>query len=252
MGDRKCDGYLPSARKFYQCYAPDEIKLAETRKKIKSDFKGALPFASDFFTTWVFVHNSRDGRLPTDVVRDLESLRKAHSEVKIETMGFVELLREALALDEAALVGLLGPYPVRADFLSLRYEDITPILTYVAGGRPHTDSEVRPVPRGKLRHNRLGDDVRSLLTTGMSRAALVKEYLNRCPDKGLAAIVSASFRHRYEAHKRSGGAPDDIFHLLQVDVQGPFVQRPSQAAAALAVLAYLFEECDIFERPPEE
>ena len=48
-------------RKFYQCYAPDDMTQGETLKKLNEDLTGALPFAGKHFVTWVFVHNARDG-----------------------------------------------------------------------------------------------------------------------------------------------------------------------------------------------
>jgi hypothetical protein len=224
---------------------------SRTLEKLNDDFEGALPFAGRFFDTWVFVHNSRDGRLPAWLVLDLQARRVAHPELRIETFGYEEMLREVLALDQGALVDLLGPFPSQTDFLSLRFEDLRPILTHIATVAVPADIAVRPVPTAKLEYNRLGDDARQLLLAGMRKAALVRSYLDRQPDKDLAARVSGAFHRMYEDYKQTSSDPDTIFHRLQVAVQGPFTQQSKQIVAALAVLAYLFEECDIFERPPE-
>jgi hypothetical protein len=44
VGDRKNDGYLKSERILFQVYAPNEMKMAETVKKIEEDFTEALPY----------------------------------------------------------------------------------------------------------------------------------------------------------------------------------------------------------------
>jgi hypothetical protein len=85
----------------------------------------------------------------------------------------------------------------------------------------------------------------------MIRTDVVRDYLNQTPDKELAARVTSAFRNEYEGLKLQKLDPDDIFRGLRVFAQGQFVQAPRTESAVLAVLAYLFEECDIFERPPE-
>lgn len=48
-----------------------------------------------------------------------------------------------------------------------------------------------------------------------------------------------------------GMTPDAIFGKLQEFAGGSQRGDSGHEAAVLAVLAYLFEQCDIFERPPE-
>ena len=57
MGDFKCDGRRLSTGTVFQCYAPGEIKEAETIAKINSDLPGAVQHWSDFISAWCFVHN---------------------------------------------------------------------------------------------------------------------------------------------------------------------------------------------------
>jgi hypothetical protein len=45
--------------------------------------------------------------------------------------------------------------------------------------------------------------------------------------------------------------PDRIFQELQAFAGGLGRGSPEHEAAVVTVLAYLFEECDIFERPGE-
>lgn len=63
VGDRKNDGYLPSARILFQIYAPNEMSAAEATKKIDEDFEGAKEHWEKYFDEWNFVHNAPDGRL---------------------------------------------------------------------------------------------------------------------------------------------------------------------------------------------
>jgi hypothetical protein len=150
LGDDKCDGYLPSQRKYYQCYAPDELTKSETLEKLREDFNGAIPFADRHFDVWLFVHNARDGRVPSWLTRELDILRQTHPEVRIETLGFLELQQEALRLDKGQLVDLFGPFPSLRDLLSVQFEDVRPLLDYVARQSSPVDAPPRPVPPKKL------------------------------------------------------------------------------------------------------
>ena len=62
VGDKKNDGYLPSARTIYQIYAPNELTANDAIKKINEDFNGAKEHWEQYFSEWTFVHNAQDGR----------------------------------------------------------------------------------------------------------------------------------------------------------------------------------------------
>lgn len=251
LGDDKCDGYLPSRRKFYQCYAPDVLRGKETLRKLEEDFVGALPHKGKCFNVWVFVHNAPDGRIPSWLTLKLDRLRHEHQDVTIETLGYWELLQEALELDQVQLVDLFGPFPSERDLLAVQFQDVLPLLEHVSGQSAPADMVPRPVPSRKLEYNQLSDDVYQCLRHGMIKADVVRSYLDRTPDKELAGRVAGAFRAEYERLRQQEADPDRILRGLRVFAQGPFILNQRVEAAVLAVLAYLFEECDIFEHPPE-
>jgi hypothetical protein len=251
LGDEKCDGYLPSQRTFYQCYAPESAPLATSIAKLREDFDGAKPHAAKFFSTWVWVHNDRDGRIPSLMAFEIEKLRQENPDIQIKTLGYSELLSEAQELSDLKLVDLLGPYPSYQDLRAVQFQDIRPLLAHVAGQGATSDGEVKPVPANKLEYNKLSEEVGFFLRTGSLKSALVKSYLDQVPDRSLGTRVSTSFRSKYEALRQEESDPDEIFRGLRVFAQGEFAQSPRTEGAVLAVLAYLFEECDIFERPPD-
>ena len=72
VGDRKNDGYLTSKRFLFQVYAPNELTSSDALKKIGEDFYGALPYWNQFFDTWVFVHNSKQGLGPDVTAKLIE------------------------------------------------------------------------------------------------------------------------------------------------------------------------------------
>lgn len=245
LGDRKNDGYLRSRRLLFQCYAPNELDSARCIAKIEEDFKGGLPYWQTYFGTWVFVHNSRAGLGP-EVVQKLLELGKQHGPLVITHWGFEELRQEAMGLPEPELASLLGPAPSRHGMAALGLKDLAPILDQVARLPPTPEPDLRPVPADKLQRNLLSSAVGSLLRAGMSRADLVRKYFKLKPT--LQDQIAESFRSRYLDLQKAGTSPDDIFTALQRFAGGDIVPSAGVQNAVFAVLAFFFEECDIFER----
>lgn len=247
-GDRKNDGYLRSGRALFQAYAPNEMVENTCVAKIREDFAGAFSYWKEYFDTWVFVHNSRQGLGPK-VTKLLLELAKKHAPLVVTSWGFEELRQEAMGLKEAELGSLFGPFgpaPTRSGMISLGLEELAPVLDHIATRNPVVAPDLRPVPADKLQTNDLSRAVQTLLTAGMSRADLVRSFFRRKPT--LRDRIAESFRARY-AELRPSHTPDVIFAELQRFAGGDVVRDPGAQEAILAVLAFFFEECDIFERP---
>jgi hypothetical protein len=92
----------------------------------------------------------------------------------------------------------------------------------------------------------LSQDVEILLKAGMSRVDLVRKYFRVQPRR--KDEIAESFSRQYGELRNDGMTPDAIFAELQRHAAGDGVPSPSRQSATLAVLAFFFEECDIFER----
>lgn len=252
IGDRKNDGYLRSKRQLFQCFGPEDIKpLSKCKTKIRDDFKGALPYWRQYFDTWIFVHNDPKG-LPPDVLRILLELSKKERPITAAHWGLAELSAEFRQLKDLDIVALLGPAPARKDIVAVRVEDVRRLLEHIALQPEPVNPDVRPVPSSKLQYNQLSAAAAVLLTAGMTRAEIVKKYLRGIADQTRYDRVAAAFKLRYLELKAGGLAPDDILAHLQHFVAGSGVTSPAHQAATLAILAFFFEACEIFERPPTQ
>ncbi|MDP9120141.1 MAG: hypothetical protein M3O15_02050 [Acidobacteriota bacterium] len=249
VGDRKNDGYLRSKRQLFQCFAPREMTARKCLTKISGDFRSALPYWQLYFDQWIFTHNDTKGLGP-DVLELLLRLSADHSPVIAMHWGYAELLAEFKALEQTKLASLLGPAPGLKDVVNVRVAAVEQFLKHIALQPEPLTSDVRPVPAAKLQHNQLSDAAGILLKAGMTRAEIVKKYLRGLSDQTRHDRVAAAFRSRYAELKRDGMTPDDIFVGLQKFVTGDSIPNPSNQAAILAILAYFFEACEIFERPP--
>lgn len=252
LGDQKNDGYLKSKRMLFQSYAPDDMAANAAIAKINEDFLGALPYWERYFDSWVFVHNDMRGLGPT-VLRALLDLQEAHKHIAVTHWGYEELRQEAFTLNNVDLSSLLGPVPTRRDLVELRIDDLVDVILGI-DAQPLSDVvDLRPIPAGKVEYNSLSDNVRVLLNAGMGKADLVEGFFNAWSlDPTLGDRIAATLTQYYEAYRTARIDPDLIFHRLFEMVRASAPKTPSGEVASLAVLAYFFEQCDIFERPSDK
>ena len=241
-GDYKCDGWQQSTRTVFQCYAPYQMREAELNKKIVEDFQGACSKWN--LARWVFVHNDTRG-LPPDTVRLLEELRSGQVSIEVWTEAQIQRLAAELSLAEQE--NLFGIAPSKAAMRDLSLEELKQVLDHLAQSKPLPGEEpMAPPSAAKITKNSLSNDVETLLMAGRRKESLVDRYLRRSVDVSLGERIAEAFRHRYAELKNMDLSPDDIFYRLQA-YAGGIATSPGRQAAALAVLTYFFERCDIFE-----
>jgi len=246
-GDRKNDGYLRSARQLFQCYAPKELAQQPMLAKIDTDFKGALPHWEAHFDEWVLVHNELEGT-PAWAEQRLRDFEEIHRPLRLSAWGFDHLKDRLLALSRTDVVEIVGQLATDEDFASLEFNDILSVLKHVAATEPAEDLPVIPVPSAKLEANLLSEDVKHLIRSGLRKAQLVRETINRHYDPELGDRTAAWFRRQYQELRSRGLSGDEIFDDLKLKAGFPRSDSRRQAAS-IALLTHLFESCDIFEAP---
>ena len=245
-GDFKCDGLRLSTGTVFQCYAPERVVQARTIAKIDADFRGALNHWASWMREWTLVHNRKNG-LPPKVTQHIKGLRAANPEIDISVWGLPHLERELFAkLNVTGYEAVFGfaPSPEAIDEVAIG--DIVPVIEALQKEAPGLDLEaLEPPSAQKLRRNALSEDVADLLKAGRRKEALVERYFRNHPSPDLGEKIAVAFRRRYGQLRDQRLSPDDIFARLQQSAgQGG---SPKRQTAALAVLSYYFERCDIFE-----
>lgn len=252
VGDKKNDGFLKSDRRLFQVYAPNEMTTGLAKKKITQDFAGALEHWGTHFDKWSFVHNADDG-LPPHVQELLLETERNHPGIKIEPWCFEELrgVFRKLSMDDLRSWFNYAP-PTMAEQVSIGFDEIRIVLEDIATRELPPSHPVTSVDPGKLQANRLSSNVQALLTAGMSKAPLVKQFFDEWPEPTYGERMAKAFATRY-AELKSGTPPlhpNEIFHELQQWTGGEKPKSCAQLAAVLAVIAYFFERCDIFKPAP--
>ena len=104
-------------------------------------------------------------------------------------------------------------------------------------------------PRQKLSRNELGNESEMIVKVGLSLSREVRQFVeneaqadHRFPDR-----LRAGFLAEYYRLRRDGHFGDGLFDLMcRFAQQG--LGRQVEKSAGLAVLVYLFEACEVFEK----
>ena len=89
-------------------------------------------------------------------------------------------------------------------------------------------------------------------TMGARKSKLVKKLFAEWHDPKLGDRIATAFRSKYEDLRSANVLADEAFFELWKFAGGGSRSSIELEAAVLAVLAFLFEECDIFEAPRVE
>lgn len=249
VGDRKNDGYLPSARTLFQSYAPNELTAVEAIKKINEDFEGAKEHWEKYFDEWTFVHNAPDGRLGPRIIEVLAKLGQENPKIKIGHYGYEEMLAKFRELSLQDLESWFGPSLTMEANVNLGYSDLMAVLTHISVAPAPAASEVKDVSHGKIEANLLSQAVADFLKIGMQKSPLVMKFFDDWKNPVYGEQIASAFKNEYVALRDATPQlhPDEIFGRLEAWAGGMVNTTPTHKAAVLAVMAYLFDKCEIFE-----
>jgi hypothetical protein len=256
LGDDGCDGYLKSTGQVFQCYGAlggEKKQVSTLVAKINNDFQKALVALPDIMKEWNMVHNLIDG-MPVQAVQTLQALEVSNPSFKIGQLGIEGLAERIFQLPIHKIEALLGP---RADPLEAGNVDANVVRQIVSGlvsqaeQEPVTTIDLRPVSPEKLNFNGLPNYWKRLIAGGWQGTPTVSHYFSQHPDPTLGDKIARIFRQNYESLKLQGLEPGAIMTSLFEFITGVGHVLPAQHHSALVLLTFLFENCDIFERPTQ-
>jgi hypothetical protein len=256
IGDLGGDGLRTAYRKLYACYAPESLDVSKVRSKFLGDVKSAIYQRPEQFDTFVFVHNDQRNGIHPVLSGMLVEAGKTFSPIRFEQMGPRKLWHEAMRLDRSQMEDLLQEsIPVEEVVYSIGMADIEPLLKHLASHREY-DAEVASIPlptTHKVVYNRLSRPAQKQLQQGRPYVHLVEQYYRQQLDIRERDEAAAGFQAYYRRTRDEyGDDPDEILFQMQRYVLGQKSARWHRADAANTVLAYFFDECDIFEVPPAD
>ncbi|WID94890.1 hypothetical protein QO058_18965 [Bosea vestrisii] len=257
LGDKGCDGYLRGSGQVFQCYGKRHdtpLNTTTVVNKIKDDYATAASKLPAIMKEWHFVHNLFDG-IPVDVIELIEALGRQHSDHRFGLIGPASFSDRVLGLPENDLVFLLGPVASSEESMNMRVEEVATLMAGVIKGMdetPFADARPNQPPVNKLELNRIEGHWRRILIGAGGNASVVASYVDQHPDPELGKRVAKVFSRRYAELDTENLPPYAILTTLYEDITGIGSVPPERQVAAQALLAYLFEACDIFKDDPSK
>jgi hypothetical protein len=269
IGDRKNDGFLKSSGTYHQVFAPEQPTASNTAvaaaRKASGDFVGLRTQWKQGTPIYAyrFVFNDEYRGAPPDVVLACEALQRKYN-VDARPMLAHELEDEALKLAPDQLMDIIqAPIPPVDLFPSVDFSVLRDVIRHVLENPVPLSRDLvlrAPDLSKKIKFNGLTTPVDHLLHTASWQVEAVTDYFSRSSGGGrqelrnkLSGLYLAS-RRRFSRKKDSAEFGDLVFfNLLEKMEPADARANPQQAAAtqtaALVVMAYYFESCDVFEDP---
>jgi hypothetical protein len=255
-GDKGCDGYLASSGVVYQCYGAvngDGGKVDYLIGKMEEDFAKARTLLKDVMKEWRMAHNLVDG-LPAEAIQTLEAIKKANPEIPCSFVAKESLTKTLLSLDEAVIATLVGPAATSIDEQNMQTTELRDLVVAVLAAvdeTPLSTGDIKVVSAEKLAYNALPTHWSHIISAGWQNAHHVSSYFARHPDPMTGERVAQRFRDRYAYLKAQNLTAADIMTDLYGSIVGVGVASVPRMIAAQALLAHLFESCDILEDAPQ-
>lgn len=250
QGDRKCDGRQVSTGTIFQCYAPESPLNNRAISKIDEDFNGAKAKWTEFMKVWVFVHNNQGG-VPVTIIAHLDKLRNDNPDIDIDIWSRPQLYKLFMMMSNDETRLMFGDVPNQSTVNNLVIDDIVPVIDALQKQEPDHSNLFPPAPSPeKLQRNNLSQSSAGLLSLGRTKIRLVETYFKKSGSADLGERIAEAFNNRYNELKMETDDADKIFTDLH-KFAGSY-ETSKEQVAVLAILAYFFDNCDIFENPTEE
>ena len=256
LGDKGCDGYLKSSGIVFQCYGAlngDQSKVRYLISKMGTDYVKAQNGLSEIMNEWQMVHNLVDG-LPIEALQTLKDMENDNPELQFAFFGLERFENVVDELTTELKIELFGPAATNQDARNLQVEELRSLIDGLVRASEDGDATLRniaPVPQDKLQTNGLPMYWHLLISGGWRNAHLVSAYFSEHHDPLRGEQIAGMFRDRYDYLKSQKLNSASIMDSLYEYVTGIGTVSPARQVAAQALLAHLFESCDIFENFPE-
>ncbi|MGE3407554.1 MAG: ABC-three component system protein [Pirellulales bacterium] len=266
FGDRKNDGYVKDEGHYYQVYAPENPTADQSQQKtvtkLKTDFSGlkkhwqkTCPIKRFSFT----FNDKYHGSFPT-IEADLAAIKTKHDLLSCDCLlaKHLEDLMFSLSDDQIFTV-LKGMPPDPTNITSINFtilrEVIDEIIKKAQG--PSIEGALNvPDFSDKIKFNGLSVATGALLVVGSYQAGEIDAYFARNSTFAkqqlrdhLNSIFATAKGSIPMADAKGVSHADLVFFKILADIC-PEKSR-LHTDAALVVMAYFFESCDIFADPAQ-
>ena len=260
-GDQGNDGFIPEEGRYFQVYAPEDPKarVDSAAEKARNDFAKLKKHweATAVIVDFRFVFNDKyQGSYPT-VEHALANLKREQGLETAKPFLAKDLEREFMELPPSDKHAVLGGVIPRPQYIEdIDYAALTEILQHLVDNQAPISSEGLPVVPDyskKIQFNDI-DQAESLLRVGNFQNAAVDQFFDQHGEFTRTDIRNR-LAHSYQAAKvadtdydAADTPPGDRIFFRLLSQVAPEAERQVQNAA-IVLIAYFFEKCDVFEDP---
>jgi len=261
IGDCKNDGYIPSTGHYYQVYAPEKPNdsVSNAVNKVRDDFDGLREYWHDKrpILAFSFVFNDKyKGTFPT-IEAVLLELKPKYSLRECGCFLAKHLEDTLFALADDQIFTVTGCIPDPADIKDIDYSILREVIKAILAASKAIDATTvyeAPDFEKKIEFNGLSRGPASMLRVASYQSGHLEHYFAR--NSTFAKQELRDAMNRLYSDARTQDFLDDVEHETRGDMIfcqilkeiTPSNSRSAQDAA-LVVMAYFFESCDIFEDP---
>lgn len=135
-------------------------------------------------------------------------------------------------------------------FADVAFPELQNAVSWVAKQAPAMNGSFDLIaPDEKIKKNALSNGARHIIAAGLTARVTVGEYVEAEAqlDTDFPERLKAGFLEEYYARRKEGHKGDELFELMCAFAQRG-LKRQTDKTAGIAVLVYLFEICDVFEK----
>lgn len=274
LGDWKNDGHEPKSGRYYQVYSPEKFDEAKAVEKLIEDFTGLLERwgnstvypngVKEFYFVINDAYRITPGAYPTTYAT-MEALRQEHNLTECRTFLAKDLEDIFIELPEDIIITIVGNPPNPADINVLSFNLVNEVIRHIVedtGPRSLEQSLIDPDFDDKIVFNKLQVTSR-WLHDAYFRLGSLEEYFHANSNftrqevrDRLKAVYEVNKTGPFvDAHDGPTASDHHFYRILNEITPIPPTVNPRLNTelqnAALVVMAYFFESCDIFEEPPQ-
>lgn len=135
------------------------------------------------------------------------------------------------------------------DVPNVNFSELEDIAKYLASDQITIQEEYTLLtPKEKIQENNLSNRVGQSIVNGMIGASQVSRYLEKHPDTQQGNRIRERFIQEYKRLRNEEKLTDDDLFFSLLDFSSLHSNEPEKTRAGLAVLVYLFEKCEVFEK----
>lgn len=262
IGDRKNDGYDRKRGSYYQVFAPEDPKQKsqDAVKKLVEDFAGLYKHWNKVTPVkeFHFVFNDKyNGSFPT-IETNLAAIKKKHKLDDCTSFLAKHLEEKLFMLPEDVVIAVVGFIPDPSNIQNLDYSVLSEVIAHILKQKFSFEPSLilsAPDFSEKITFNGLGAETGALLNFASYQVGVLDDYFKLNSDftkQELRDTINDLYRTALAKNlgKNVGINESDLvfFDILQSIAPS---HNHSTWSAALVVMAYFFESCDIFEDPNE-